>query len=130
MVVTMGITLGRAGRGYRMTGNQLPIDYVRGHQKECRLIDNGPPSRLRQKWERFHSENPHVMDAIHRVADEQRQAGYRRISMNRIFEILRADPRFFTDDKPWKLNNTYRSFYARELIRRDRRFDELIEVRS
>jgi hypothetical protein len=105
---------------------------VTGEQTDfhCKLVRGPIRQTPREKWERFHSENPHVMDAIHRVADEQRQAGYRRISMNRIFEILRADPRFFTDDKPWKLNNTYRSFYARELIRRDRRFDELIEVRS
>lgn len=106
-----------------MTGEQTHLD--------CLLVpDPNRRKTLREKWEEFHKENPQVMGAIEKVATEQRRAGRRRISIKYIFEILRADPTLATAGKPWKLNNVYTAFYARELIKRDERFDLLIEKRK
>lgn len=85
---------------------------------------------IAERWADFHHANPQVFEAIHRIADDQRRGGRRRISVNRIFEDLRADPRLWTGDKPYKLNNSYRAFYARELIRRYPVFEGLIEIRG
>jgi hypothetical protein len=106
-----------------MTGEQTHLD--------CLLVpDPNRRKTLRERWEAFHKDNPQVFDAIEKVATEQRRAGRRRISMKAIFEILRSDPTLSTAGERWKLNNIYTAFYARELVRRDPRFDKLIEMRK
>jgi hypothetical protein len=83
-----------------------------------------------ERWAAFHRANPRVFAAIHDIADDMRKAGRRRIGMKAIFELLRADPTLQTSGKPFKLNNTYAPYYARELVRLSPVFEGLIEMRD
>lgn len=84
-----------------------------------------------RRWEAFHRANPDVFEAIRAEADRERAAGWKRISINLIFELLRRDPALQpAGGGDWKLNNNFRALYARELIRRYPIFDGLIEIRD
>lgn len=96
---------------------------------KCRLVRGPQKETLAEKFSRFDWENPQVFEAIRQEADERRRAG-RSVRVKRIIEDLRDDPRLQTNGKPWKINNSYASRYARKLIEVDPRFKPLIELRE
>lgn len=107
-------------------------DTVAKSASDCKLVTrrNGQPT-IQDRWKAFHAANPDVFDAIRREATRERLAGWKRISINLIFEILRRDPNLQPKGGgDWKLDNTFRALYARELIRQDPVFDGLIETRE
>jgi len=101
--------------------------------KKCRLRTPGrpkPPTIL-QRWKAFHRANPDVFEAIRREAERERAEGWKRISINLIFELLRRDPKLQpAGGGEWKLDNSFRANYARHLIKRYPHFDGLIEIRD
>lgn len=113
--------------------NSLPLfDHAAKSASDCKLVTrrDGRPT-IAERWKAFHQANPDVFDAIRREADRERLAGWKRISINLIFEILRRDPSLQPEGGgDWKLDNSFRALYARELIRCYPVFDGLIETRE
>jgi hypothetical protein len=72
---------------------------------------------LEQQFLAFHRTNPHVYQALRRLALELVGRGHRRIGIKMLFEVLRWQYALRTDDpnSEFKLNNAYTSFYARLL---------------
>lgn len=71
------------------------------------------------KFLRFHHENPHVYVALVSMARKLRAAGRNHYGIAALFEKLRFDQAISTTGDTWKLNNTYRAFYARMIERRE-----------
>jgi hypothetical protein len=87
-------------------------------------FDFDPPlqrkkNRLREQFEKFHSENPHVFDGLHKLAVQYRAARPdKKIGISLLFEVLRWHTMLETkSDDGLKLNNNLRSFYSRELMK-------------
>jgi hypothetical protein len=73
----------------------------------------------------FHCGNPHVFAKFRYVASQLRKSQPERGSAEQVWQILRWEMRFDTDDSlagRFKLNNVYRSKYARLLVRVDPSF--------
>lgn len=63
----------------------------------------------------FHAENPHVYAELKMLALRARRRGASRIGIGMLFEVLRWRRTLRTDGDDFKLNNNYRSRYARML---------------
>ena len=68
---------------------------------------------LDDKFERFHKRNPHIFDQIVSLARQRIARGRLRLSMKLLFEILRETDDVVTGERPYKLSNSFTSFYAR-----------------
>ena len=65
-------------------------------------------------FESFHARNPHVYRMFRRFALEMHHAGYAHGSAGLIFERMRWELMMQTTGPEPKLNNNYRSRYARK----------------
>jgi hypothetical protein len=69
---------------------------------------------LTARFTEFHHANPHVYDAIVRLARQRKAAGWATGSIAQIFEVLRWESDLVTvSDDGLKLNNDFRAPYAR-----------------
>jgi hypothetical protein len=86
---------------------------------------------LDQQFEQFHAANPHVYDALRRLALDAARRG-RRFGIGMLFEVLRYEYGIRTSDQSseFKLNNNYRSFYSRLLMEREPELDGYFETRT
>lgn len=75
-----------------------------------------PGESLEERFRRFHALNPHVYRSLLALAHQEQAAGIERGSINRLYEVLRHRQALETRGDPWKLNNSFRSFYARLLM--------------
>ena len=101
------------------------------------LIYDWPPDMsddrltLEQRFAKFHAENPNVYVELRRLALELVDVGHERISIARLFEVLRWQHSLrTTDESGFKLNNSYRSRYSRLLMDREARLAGKFEVRE
>lgn len=82
-------------------GDQIPLDLK---------------SSLDLKFDRFHSDNPHVYEILRDLALQAKNAG-QRVGIGCLWEVLRW--KMLVDVKytgEYKLNNSFRSRYARMLM--------------
>jgi len=85
-----------------------------------------------QRFHRFHTENPRVYDEIVARARMARERGYTRIGIELIFASLRWDAMMRTtaDEYGFKLNNDFRSRYARLIMQTEADLDGIFETRK
>ena len=97
---------------------------------ECvRIPDTHPSMSLSERFEAFHRANPHVYRAIVKVSRGARAMGHEHYSIARIFEYLRYTS-LVTTGEEWKLNNSYRAFYARMAMSREPDLANFFETRT
>ena len=83
-----------------------------------------------ERFEKFHRENPRVLEVLVRLAQDDMQRGI-RLGMKNIWERARHYVAITTKDPSgFKLNNNYHSRYARLLIETHPEFADLIELRK
>lgn len=71
---------------------------------------------IQQRFARFHADNPHVYEELRRMALDLIGQGHRRLSIDMLYQVLRWSAlRTRSDDSGYKLNDHYRSRYARLL---------------
>lgn len=87
-------------------------------------------ANLDERFDSFHSLNPHVYDAIVVLARHKSQMGYTRVSMRGLFELLRETRAFQTKGDPYKLNNSYTPHYSRLLAIEEPQLGRLFERRE
>lgn len=88
------------------------------------------PSSTPKGFQEFHELNPHVFEKLAQYALEARRAGRARLSINMLFERLRWYTAVETQGDSFKLNNTWRAFYARLLMERVPELTGLFETRK
>jgi hypothetical protein len=82
-----------------------------------------------QRFAKFHSANPHVYEALKKLALDLVERGHERIGIGMLFEVLRWQHAMRTTDPDFKLNNIYRSRYARLLMDQEPRLAGVFETR-
>jgi len=85
---------------------------------------------IQQRFEAFHAANPHVFDAIVRLAFKARSHGVQSYGMKGIFELLRWDYSLQTRGDVFKLNNIFTSRYARLVMDALPELDGFFETRE
>ncbi|MGR8921988.1 MAG: hypothetical protein ACU85V_20420 [Gammaproteobacteria bacterium] len=84
---------------------------------------------IRERFEKFHAENPHVFEALRRRALRAKARGYRP-GIGCLFEVLRWQHGMTTQGDEFKLNNNFRSHYARLLMEREPELEGFFETRG
>lgn len=98
------------------------------------LYDTGhvgpqPEATIREAFLRFHHDNPHVYEELVRLTRRAWQTGNHRIGIGMLFEVLRWRHMLRTSGDDFKLNNNYRSYYARMILARHPEFGDIFELR-
>lgn len=92
--------------------------------------DRGPKPHLRDRFMKFHIRNPAIYLALETAAMNYQRRG-ERTGIARLVEELRYDPKIVGVDatSKFKINNSYRAFYARMLIEHHPSLAEILETR-
>lgn len=75
-----------------------------------------PSTSLEKRFAEFHRKNPLVFRRIRETAIRLVTSGRTRIGIAELAEELRYDPTLSTTGDGFKLNNSFRAFYARLLL--------------
>jgi hypothetical protein len=82
------------------------------------------------RFDEFHAANPHVYEALVRLAREWVQrTGRRQLGMKALFERARWDLVLSTTDPDFVLNNDYTPFYSRLIMARESDLSGLFALR-
>ena len=73
----------------------------------------------RERFEQFHSDNPHVYDVRVSISREGRRRGMSQWSIAGAFEVARYERRFSTTDESFKIRNDFKPHYARLIMERE-----------
>jgi DNA-directed RNA polymerase specialized sigma24 family protein len=86
---------------------------------------------IEASFQAFHQANPWVYRALVQLARDLRSRGRRRIGIGMLFEVLRWQWQTSTFDvhSDFKLNNNYRSRYARMIMENEPELADAFEVR-
>ena len=85
---------------------------------------------LQSKFEKFHRENPHVYATLVRLARDARRRGFRRIGIGMLYEVARWEIALATNDADFKLNNNWRSRFARLIEKQEPDLAGMFEMRE
>lgn len=88
-------------------------------------------SRQEERFQAFHRQHTEVYRAFERRALALAQRGYRRWGAAAIFEVLRYESAISGQpDDAYKLNNSFRAYYARMFLARHPELDGFFETRQ
>ncbi len=79
-------------------------------------VHTNPAPTIHDAFLAFDDANPHVYEALVQLALDLANRGHRRIGIGMLFEVLRWQTAMVTTDSGFKLNNNYRSHYARAIM--------------
>lgn len=90
------------------------------------------PSTLEGQFVAFHRANPHVYEALVHLTRQLVARGHRRVGIGMLYETLRWQVAMTTSDgaSPFRLNNNYRSRYARLIAEQEPDLADVFEVRE
>ena len=87
--------------------------------------------RIEREFLDFHAQHPEVYVELVRLAREWRSAGHERLGIATLFEVLRWQSHLNgRHDGGFKLNNNYRSLYARLIMAECADLSGLFELRE
>jgi hypothetical protein len=85
---------------------------------------------IQQRFERFHRDNPTVYVSLVAYARRAKSRGFSHYGIDTLFEILRWHTTIETTDTEFKLNNNFRSRYARLIMEREPDLADFFELRE
>jgi len=88
---------------------------------------------IEQSFEKFHATNPEVYKELVAMCWQAKNAGRDRIGIGMLFEVIRWSwiVRSLPDPtEEFKLNNNYRSRYARLIMENESGLESIFELRS
>lgn len=92
---------------------------------------NGKHASIEDRFNAFHTANPHVYQALRRLALQMRRAGHKRWSTKGAFEVLRWQYAMLTESSDgFKLNNIYTRPYAHLLMQQEPELLGFFETRN
>lgn len=88
-------------------------------------------SETLEAWERFHNANPHVYKGLVNLARYAQSQGKRKIGIDLLWGRLRWDIWMATkrETGDFKLNNNFRSLYARMIMRKEADLRDIFNLR-
>lgn len=89
-----------------------------------------PTATIAERFDAFHAANPWVADVLEQMTTARLAAGNRKVGVGMLFEVLRWQAGFVTVGDDFRLNNNYRSRYARLLIDRHPEWADVFETRE
>lgn len=91
-----------------------------------------PQPTIDEAFRAFHAANPWVFTALVRLARQAVADGHQRVGIGMLWEVLRWEWRRNTADPnaTWKLNNDYRSRYARLIMGTEPDLADVFETRA
>jgi hypothetical protein len=82
-------------------------------------------------FDRFHADNPKVYETLVRLAREWvGRTGRHKLGIATLFERARWEIALATTDADFKLNNSYRAYYARLIMLREPDLAGLFDLRA
>ncbi|MFE3196858.1 hypothetical protein [Embleya sp. NPDC059237] len=105
-------------------------------QQQLDLFDPQPTTdhrriTIQDRFDSFHAANPWVLDALEKLTRDFIAKGHRSIGIGMLFEVLRSHyPTTVRTDEPWRLNNNFRSRYARVIVQRNPEWRPYFHVRT
>lgn len=84
---------------------------------------------IEHRFREFHSKNPHVYQRLVELARELRAKGYKRAGIGMLYEVLRWQTMIKTVGEDYKLNDNYRSRYARLIMEKEPDLEGFFEKR-
>lgn len=88
-----------------------------------------PLTKIERDFNKFHENNPHVYTALEDLAVRAMNAGVKRLGIGALVETLRYSASLQTQGDAYKINNNYRSLYARLLILKRPELASVVETR-
>lgn len=86
---------------------------------------------IADRFEAFHRDNPWVYNTLVRLAREWgRTTGHGKLGIATLYERARWDIALATRNADYKLNNTYRAYYARLIMHRESDLNGLFDLRA
>lgn len=85
---------------------------------------------LQERFEKFHKENPQVYKELLVLTRQAHDRGRKKIGIGMLFEVLRWNRFIQTNDPDFKLNNNYRSRYARLIEEENWELRDIFETRT
>lgn len=82
------------------------------------------------RFAEYHARNPKVYETLRRFALDAKWAGRDRLSINMLFERARWFTAVEGQGDPFKLNNSYRAYYARLLMTQEPDLRGFFETRK
>lgn len=89
-----------------------------------------PELTIEQAFWRFHAENPDVYRELVVLARRAVAAGQTKLGIGMLFEVLRWERSLRTGGDEFRLNNNYRSYYARLIMLREPDLAGIFETRK
>ncbi len=96
-------------------------------------VETDPALTIQEQFARFHAAHPEVYDGLLGLTRQAASVGRTRIGIGMLFEVLRWEWTIAglpDDAEEWKLNNNYRSRYARLIMRRNPDLDGMFNTRT
>ena len=84
---------------------------------------------IRDGFNKFHQENPHVYKAFEEQAFKAINRGRTKISSKLIINWIRWHDFLESNDQNFKINDAYQSYYARHFIAENPQHSEIFEFR-
>lgn len=76
----------------------------------------GEGATIKERFEQFHHENPHVYAVLVNIAREGKRRGIEQWSIAGTFEVARYERKFATTNDKFKLRNDFKPHYARLIM--------------
>ncbi|MDX3224581.1 MULTISPECIES: hypothetical protein [unclassified Streptomyces] len=91
---------------------------------------DGEAGTIQAQFEAFHQLNPWVLRALESLTADYLKRGATRVGIGMLFEVLRWRYATATEGDEFRLNNNFRSRYARLLIERHPEWAPAFKVRA
>lgn len=86
---------------------------------------------IADQFAKFHDEHPDVYEQLSSLAHEMRDRGFHHYGIATLFEVVRHHRHTSgKDDAGFKLNNNFRSHYARLLMEREHALKGMFHTRT
>lgn len=85
---------------------------------------------IREGFNRFNKENPHVFEAFEEQALRAIKKGRKKISSKLIINWIRWNEFLKTSDQNFRINDAYQSYYARYFVEKHPQHARLFEFRK
>jgi hypothetical protein len=96
------------------------------------MVKGKPKLTLKEKFEEFHENNPHVYNNLVILAKRLKNNGRQKAGMRELFEVLRWEYKINTkhEDDEFVLNNNYTPLYSRMVVKEVPGFEGFFDIRE